>query len=252
MGSPSSPLAFQVPLFGFPRKSIRAHDGHRTFQSHSVSLYLWRTPHAPRNRVVVSCTAPHVRTSDSPQGQESFPVHTKEGIQVVLPPNTELVSLPLPLGIFLDQTTDGLVFVDELEPDGNAAKLGQLVEGDVIQAVSLPFGNNLFPVPEVNGLQMIAEYMRSRDKEEHFFHMAVSRGNDVEALRARLPTEIDVDTADSAFELATKIQVEEYPIISPEGMKAEEEDFATRMKQLREYGFDMESVTEAYGENGTG
>lgn len=252
MRSSSSTLAFQVPISGFPRKSNHNFVVHRALASRSASAYILRTPHTTRNRLVVSCTLPNISTSESPQDPESYLIHTKDETQIVLPSNTELVSSPLPLGVFLDQTADGLVFVDEIEPDGNAAKLGQLVEGDVVRAVSLPFGNNLIPVPEVNGLQMIATYMRSRDTDEPLFHMAIRRGNDVEALRARLPSEIDVDSADATLELAKKIYVDEYPSLSPESVETQEDDHATRMKKLREYGFEMESVVEKYNENGTG
>lgn len=59
---------------------------------------------------------------------------------------------------------------------------------------------------------------------------AVSRENNVAAHRTGLPTEKDVDTYDTAVELANKIEVQEYPIISRDGMKAEEGDLGTTMK----------------------
>ncbi|KAI0563310.1 PDZ domain containing protein [Gracilaria domingensis] len=194
------------------------------------------------SRVLVACMSPPVHTSDSSKIPES-PVENQveESDEIYIPPGTKLVSLPLPLGVFTEQTVDGQVFVDEVDDEGNAAKPGGLQVGDVIEAVSLPYGNSLFPVPKTNGMDMIADYISSRDPSESLFHIAVSKGHDINDLRGRVEVDESWLTADEAAKMAEKIHITDYPIVIPE-TKSEEEDLASRANELEKYGFDEESI----------
>lgn len=68
-----------------------------------------------------------------------------------------------PLGMILEEGADGMVFVAELDPEGNAANVeeGEVNEGDVVVAVSATFGEDVWSTRGV-GLDRVMKSIRVR------------------------------------------------------------------------------------------
>jgi PDZ domain len=66
-----------------------------------------------------------------------------------------------PLGIVLEEGQDGMVFIAEIDPDGNAADEEDIREGDVIVAVSATFGDDVWSTRGV-GLERVMKSIRVR------------------------------------------------------------------------------------------
>lgn len=94
------------------------------------------------------------------------------------------VAIPIPLGVFMEELPSGKVFVDEVEPGGNADKTGALQEGDLIVAMSLPYSSALVPLPDEGALEEVESFVKSRSGEAITF--AVRRGGDVESFREEI------------------------------------------------------------------
>lgn len=157
---------------------------------------------------------------------------------------TTTVTLNLPLGFYLEETPDGVVFIDELVPDGNAAKSGLVKVGDIITAVSLPFGDAIHPVPSFAGLDMVEQHITSRDDDT--FRITINSSQDIQSLRDQVVrgqyNELSIERMQ---EMSVKINVPEYPILPPE---AEEElSEADRKQSFLDYGFDSASVEQLFG-----
>lgn len=71
------------------------------------------------------------------------------------------VSLQKPLGLVLEEGQDGMVFVAEIDPDGNAAESGEVNEGDILVAVSATFGEEVWSTRGV-GLDRVMKSIRIR------------------------------------------------------------------------------------------
>lgn len=71
------------------------------------------------------------------------------------------VVLQKPLGIVLEEGQDGMVFVAEVDPDGNAADSGEVNEGDILVAVSATFGEDVWSTRGV-GLDRVMKSIRIR------------------------------------------------------------------------------------------
>lgn len=73
------------------------------------------------------------------------------------------VTVKKPLGLVLEEGADGMVFVAELDPDGNAANIeeGEVNEGDVVVAVSATFGEDVWSTRGV-GLDRVMKSIRVR------------------------------------------------------------------------------------------
>ncbi|CAN8076660.1 unnamed protein product [Agarophyton chilense] len=71
------------------------------------------------------------------------------------------VVLQKPLGMVLEEGQDGMVFVAEIDPDGNAAASGEVNEGDVLVAVSATFGDEVWSTRGV-GLDRVMKSIRIR------------------------------------------------------------------------------------------
>lgn len=140
--------------------------------------------------------------------------------------NAKIVSIPLPLDVYLEEAEDGRVYVDEVIPGGNAERTGCVSEGDIIRAVSLPFGDALFPLPSTGGLSLVQEYIGSRG-EGLEFRMALVP-SDIEALKQTTNHSENVPmTSEERAENAKKIHIAEYP-------------FAPRKRQSEKGGLDLE------------
>ena len=160
---------------------------------------------------------------------------------------TRTVSIEQPLGVFLDEALDGRVFIDELIEDGNAAKSGLLHEGDVIVAVSLPYGDGLTPVPEEDGIDAIENHMSTRHVEEKYFKMAVKASEGVEEIRREIASELEQKYTDGDIrELVKGVFVEEYPMASPEedGGDNGGRPFQPTEDEVFDYGFEREDLIQ--------
>lgn len=71
------------------------------------------------------------------------------------------VTLQKPLGIILEEGQDGMVFVAEIDPEGNAAESGEVQEGDILVAVSATFGEEVWSTRGV-GLDRVMKSIRIR------------------------------------------------------------------------------------------
>lgn len=74
------------------------------------------------------------------------------------------VAVQKPLGIVLEEGQDGMVFVAEVDPDGNAAETGEVQEGDILVAVSATFGDEVWSTRGV-GLDRVLKSIRIRSGE---------------------------------------------------------------------------------------
>lgn len=74
------------------------------------------------------------------------------------------VTVRKPLGIVLEEGSDGMVFVASVDPDGNAADTGEVNEGDVLVAVSATFGEEVWSTRGV-GLDRVMKSIRIRAGE---------------------------------------------------------------------------------------
>lgn len=71
------------------------------------------------------------------------------------------VVIQKPLGIVLEEGQDGMVFVAEVDPEGNAADTGEVNEGDILVAVSATFGDEVWSTRGV-GLDRVMKSIRIR------------------------------------------------------------------------------------------
>lgn len=74
------------------------------------------------------------------------------------------VVIQKPLGLVLEEGQDGMVFVAEIDPEGNAAQSGEINEGDILVAVSATFGDEVWSTRGV-GLDRVMKSIRIRSGE---------------------------------------------------------------------------------------
>lgn len=72
-----------------------------------------------------------------------------------------LVEMKRPLGLVLAQDDDGNVFVQTVAPKGNAARSGQVKEGDIVTMCSATFGSQMWSTRGV-GLTRVLAAIRVR------------------------------------------------------------------------------------------
>jgi hypothetical protein len=74
-----------------------------------------------------------------------------------------VVTVKKPLGLILEEGQDGMVFVAQVDPKGNAARVdeGEVNEGDVVVAVSATFGEEIWSTRGV-GLDRVMKSIRVR------------------------------------------------------------------------------------------
>lgn len=149
----------------------------------------------------------------------------------------EEVTVDLPLGVVLEELPTGEVFVDEVEPEGNADKSGSLREGDIIVALSLPYGSGLTFVPEEDALDSVETFVKSRAGGSMTF--AVKRGSDVAILRGHVEKALyDSITEEQIKLVRDAVRTEWYPFVPD----YEEEDLseADKLLDLRKSGYNMD------------
>lgn len=72
-----------------------------------------------------------------------------------------VVELNRPLGLILNQDESGNVFVERVAPKGNAARTGQVQEGDIVTMCSATFGDEMWSTRGV-GLARVMAAIRVR------------------------------------------------------------------------------------------
>lgn len=72
-----------------------------------------------------------------------------------------VVELPKPLGLVLNQDANGNVYVETVAPKGNAARTGQVKEGDIVTMCSATFGDQMWSTRGV-GLNRVLAAIRVR------------------------------------------------------------------------------------------
>lgn len=210
----------QIPARGHQVRLHQAKSLRNIFLSMSLSL---DTPES----------GPHIGDDVKTDSMAEDDVNDKYGGYL---DDARIVSIPLPLDVYLEESAQGKVYVDEVIPRGNAEKTGCVFEGDVVIAVSLPFGDALHPVPSLGGLDLVQEHISSRG-EGLEFRMALIPSN-IEALRQEA---VDAQDAQMTYaqmgEIAKKIFTEEYPFAPSHQEDVQEGQLDFEI--LREEGFDI-------------
>ena len=73
----------------------------------------------------------------------------------------EVIELPRPLGLILNQDPSGNVYVEKVAPRGNAARTGKINEGDIVTMCSATFGDEMWSCRGV-GLTRVLAAIRVR------------------------------------------------------------------------------------------
>merc|ERR1712003_218225 len=76
-------------------------------------------------------------------------------------PDDRVVELKKPLGIVLNEDDEGNVYVETVAPRGNAARSGQVKEGDILTMCSATFGDDMWSCRGV-GLTRVLAAIRVR------------------------------------------------------------------------------------------
>merc|ERR1712183_763359 len=72
-----------------------------------------------------------------------------------------VVELPKPLGLVLNQDDNGNVYVETVAAKGNAARTGKIKEGDIVTMCSATFGDDMWSTRGV-GLTRVLTAIRVR------------------------------------------------------------------------------------------
>lgn len=72
-----------------------------------------------------------------------------------------VVTVQKPLGMLLEEGQDGMVFIAEIDPEGNAAEDVDVAVGDIVVAVSATFGDDIWSTRGV-GLDRVMKSIRVR------------------------------------------------------------------------------------------
>lgn len=112
-----------------------------------------------------SSPRPASRRTITPQCSDSFNYNIYQDgddrSKRVVTDSDRSVILQKPLGLVLEEGQDGMVFVAEIDPDGNAAASGEVNEGDILVAVSATFGDEVWSTRGV-GLDRVMKSIRIR------------------------------------------------------------------------------------------
>lgn len=94
----------------------------------------------------VRCTRPRIART-APRCEEfNYNIYQddEDRSRRTVAPGERAVTLQKPLGLVLEEGQDGMVFVAQIDADGNAADSGEVSEGDVVVAVSATFGEEVW------------------------------------------------------------------------------------------------------------
>lgn len=160
-----------------------------------------------------------------------------EGFEEFFPPGSKLVSVPLPLGVYLEEAEDGVVYVDEVAEEGNAAQHGLLPVGSAVLAVSIPYGDAVLPIPNEEGLSMVETQISTRGENEKDFRMVLlpkeKRSPTKEVKKGPLPEM----SFEEMKELSGKFFADGYIVV--EDTEEEGRSLEADLQALKEYGFDV-------------
>lgn len=146
-----------------------------------------------------------------------------------------IVSIKLPLDLYLEESSSGAVYVAELVPGGNAEKSGQISEGDIIAAVSIPFGEAMMPVPEEDGVDMVYSNVLTRD--EDYFRMAILPPGADALSKDNGKNKLKDLTIEQIRDITSRIYRSEYP--SAPDPDEDDEKSKFNLDILREQGYDV-------------
>lgn len=131
-----------------------------SFKGSGISARPTRAIHRRHARVAPLPIQPSIRCEE---GQFNYNIYqdSEDRSKREVSDKDRAVTLEKPLGIVLEEGQDGMVFVAEVDPDGNAALSGEVNEGDVLVAVSATFGEEVWSTRGV-GLDRVMKSIRIR------------------------------------------------------------------------------------------
>ena len=160
-----------------------------------------------------------------------------EGFEETFPPGAKLVSVPLPLGVYLEEAEDGVVYVDEIAEGGNAENHGLLPVGSAVLAVSIPYGDAVVPVPEENGLLAVETQIRTRGEEEKDFRVIILPEEKRPPMKELKKGPVPEITFEEMIETSGKFFGDGYLVL--DDTKDEGKPLEADLEALKEYGFDV-------------
>lgn len=103
------------------------------------------------------------RTKVAPTAQYNYNIYqdNEDRSRRNIAPSERAVTVAKPLGLILEEGQEGMVFVAEIDPAGNAAEEGDIQEGDIVVAVSATFGDDVWSTRGV-GLERVMKSIRVR------------------------------------------------------------------------------------------
>jgi hypothetical protein len=142
-----------------------------------------------------------------------------------------VVRLRRPLGVELDTSLDGQVYVDSVVEGGNAesAEDGAVLPGDIVVAVSVAYGTALIPVTDIDS---VSNAVHSRHEREEFFYvMLVQANGGLDGIRERDSERAEKivlwDNVKESRKLMQAIHIPDFIIPTPEDYEEDE----ARMKR---------------------
>lgn len=146
-------LAFASPVACAPRqKSTSSFRGVTSLSNSFVSAPRFAGARASRSRLTTVAQF-NYNVYQNPADRERRGISSSE----------RSVTVRKPLGLILEEGQDGMVFVAEVDAEGNAASVdeGEVNEGDVVVAVSATFGDEIWSTRGV-GLDRVMKSIRVR------------------------------------------------------------------------------------------
>lgn len=120
-----------------------------------------RTTHLSRSRATHLPRRPPTHIPTTAQYNYNIYQDNEDRSRRVVTETDRAVTIAKPLGLVLEEGQDGMVFVAEIDPNGNAAEEDTIKEGDVVVAVSATFGDDVWSTRGV-GLDRVMKSIRVR------------------------------------------------------------------------------------------
>lgn len=104
-----------------------------------------------------------VRRRSAPVAQYNYNIYqdNEDRSRRIVGDDERAVSIQKPLGLVLEEGQDGMVFVANVDPNGNASRVENVNEGDIVVAVSATFGDEVWSTRGV-GLERVMKSIRVR------------------------------------------------------------------------------------------
>lgn len=132
------------------------------------------------------------------------------------------VEILLPLGMELDEDSDGNAYVKSIEPNGRAAKTGKVFVGDRIAMVSATFGDDMWTCRGV-GLNRVLAAIKVRNSKP--VKLALEAPNEAEEKKRRAIAFAEKSEAEKkkeqekADKLLAEMQAEDKQLIKKKGFR---------------------------------